>query len=165
MGWRCCRAFNMPATQQTSSSSSIPVDISSSIPFFFLSNPPTRLSAPSPAPTGWFGGASSGRWIWQISKGTVLRLVRRVFESKWIETPAPSRERRGGAYNIDIDSSSSSFIFSRLQYNIVRMETFPPSRLDSLPSISFTPFPTHSIWRYSSTNLIENHSSYSEKRS
>jgi hypothetical protein len=128
MGWRCCRAFNMPATQQTSSSYSIPVDISSSIPFFFLSNPPTRLSAPSPAPTGWFGGASSGRWIWQISKGTVLRLVRRVFESKWIETPAPSRERRGGAYIIDIDSSSSSFIFSRLQYNIVRMETFPPSR-------------------------------------
>jgi hypothetical protein len=96
----------------------------------------------------------------------VLRLVRRVFESKWIETPRSiERERRGGAYIIDIDSSSSSFIFSRLQYNIVRMETFPPSRLDSLPSISFTPFPTHSIWRYSSTNLIENHSSYSEKRS
>jgi hypothetical protein len=42
--------------------------------------------------------------------------------------PLPSRERRGGAYIIDIDSSSSSFIFSRLQYNIVRMETFPPSR-------------------------------------
>lgn len=54
MGWRCCRAFNMPAAQ-TSSSSSIPSRHIVIDPFFFLSNPPTRLSAPSPAPTGWFG--------------------------------------------------------------------------------------------------------------
>ncbi len=56
MGWRCCRAFNMPAAQ-TSSSSSIPVDISSSIPFFSFQPADSSLcSIPCANWVVWVGG-------------------------------------------------------------------------------------------------------------